>query len=128
MKPPDIQFSINTTGARPYSGVYFPDVFDGLNVAASLISAFYFRINNIVHLSVGVNANPVATGMAQFEISLPFPSNFVVGDEANGVIGSVTGEAGLVNAQTTTNRILVTFIANDTALHTLNVQATYRII
>lgn len=125
MRPGDRILSV---GEEPDQGEYTPTVIAGTNIsAASLIVAHWFRSGKYVHVFASLNVDPTSTGASQVDITLPIPSDFSATSDALGIATAV-GEAGAILADTTNNRLSIFFTAVNTALHTLCLSASYKLL
>lgn len=116
------------------SDVYSPTTVLGTNVTtASVLSATYQRIGNIVSVSMrvitGISSAPLTSN---FEVTLPIASNFTSINNCTGVVSSpqagssITGE---VTASASNNRAIVTFQTDGTGTSmNLGITFQYRIL
>ena len=115
------------------SGTYTPTLTNTTNVASSSVnSAFYTRVGNIVTVYYSFSITPTAGGSTstQLDISLPIASNFTTAHEANGSGGTQASNLtyGVINADSTNDRVSLFMIANSTAGSTYTGSFSYQVL
>lgn len=106
------------------SGRWTPTITNGANVAASTAyPCHYMRVGNEVHFAGRIAIDPTsAATFTTLEITLPVPSNFTSLTDAAGVFNAIgvtgvttTVDTGAIEGSTANDRLVLSFIANDTA-------------
>lgn len=119
-------------GAGLTSGSYTPTLTAGANVASqAAFACYYLRINNIVNVGCTINVDPTAAAptATQLGVSLPIASNFTTVSDLAGACstnsGTTVAEAGGMFADTTNDRVDLSWMTYNSALHTLHCNFTY---
>lgn len=113
-------------------GAYTPTLTNKTNVSASTAySTRYVRVGNFVRVSGRVSVTPTAASSTSTElgISLPIASNFSNSTtDAGGVGASGFGIVAGITADTTNDRLTLTFPASNTSANLISFVAEYTVI
>ena len=111
------------------SGYYTPDLTNTTNLDASTSSEFlWFRVGDKVMVAGRVDVDPTALAATQLSMSIPLPSNFTSGNDANGKAAApaVASESGVIAAINGTQTVSINFIALSVANHAVRCVFMYR--
>ena len=118
-------------GTIATSGTYTPTLTNTTNIDSSTVpSPFaYMRTGSFVMVSGGVTVDPTAAASTVLGISLPIASNFAAALDATGNgTAQTTNTVGSIAADTTNDRVTLTFVATNTASTAWRVMFMYQII
>lgn len=114
------------------AGAQFTSTATGtLNVAStSSTSSYYIRVGNVVMVTgnLGVTATAGSNTATAVDLTIPVASTFTNGNDCNGVISSPSYSVqpvGTVGANTSNNKVTITFSAPTTANATIAYHYTY---
>lgn len=124
--------AIDTDMEMGHAGEYTPTLTNTTNVAASTAYVTnYIRVGSYCHVEFTVDIDPTlaAPTSTEIQMSLPIASDFTLSTDASGTFGfaAVAGQGGAVNADVTTNKIRLIYIASNAANATAGGSFMYRI-
>lgn len=113
------------------SAIYTPTLSNTTNVSGSTAyPCQYLRVGSVVTVSGVVDVQPTSTStLTELGISLPVASNLGASNDCCGVTSCISiQQAGGIAGDSTNDRALLIFLANDTANRSFYFTFTYRII
>lgn len=119
------------------SGTYTPTISNTTNVASSTANAntIYTKVGSMVRVDGSVLITPTAnTTATDFEITLPIASDFTTSEQAKGVvIGGPANQVSFYNGfgvatNSTSDRVVISFVSNNTTSNLINFSFTYQVL